>query len=111
MNPRDIDAASAHVLERRGLLLGEQPDDPSDCAHCGEPDCSCQRLDDDLGELEASCYVCVDESEGFIDPQCHKCAGTGRIDAPDHPSWCSACGMSGRCPDCDGDAYDRANDR
>jgi hypothetical protein len=97
---------SAAFYEHKGLMNGEQADAPEDCLNCGEPGCDCQLLNrSDLDELEALCYWCVSESGGFIDPQCPRCDGTGRIDAPDHPDWCRACGMSGTCPDCDPDTY------
>lgn len=100
MNLREIEDAGQRFLEAKGHANGESADAPDQVLY-----------DQDLDELEACCWSCVVESGGTIDPLCGRCGGTGRIDAPNHPNWCHACGMTGKCPDCDGDAYDRANDR
>lgn len=53
--------------------------------------------------------ACVAEFLYGVDPHCPACDGTGLVE--DRNTWCDRCGLTGACPDCDGDAYDRANDR
>lgn len=84
---------SAAHYEARGLALGEQPAEPDD-------------LEDDDDR-----HPCACRDHFLYGPpdDCPACVGTGFTDTPN--DWCDACGLTGLCRDCDGDAYDRAGDR
>lgn len=93
MPMRDLEDAGQRFLEAKGRMNGE---DGSEL---------------ELDDHEVQCWDYLGY-EGVIDPECRTCSGTGRMDAIDSPDWCSRCGMTGRCPDCDPDTYrDAALDR
>jgi hypothetical protein len=115
---------SAAFYENRGLCLGEQADDidtlhrcrtndgpaVDDCAQCGGV------LDDLACHLCLSCCdarlvdcACAEQHLYGADPDCPGCSGLGKVIEPN--VWCDACGLTGACNDCDGDAYDRRGDR
>lgn len=88
MNLRELEQAGQRWFEAKGTAAGESADAPDDELH----PCACR--------------------DHFLygpPEDCPACAGTGFTDTPNQ--WCDACGLTGLCRDCDGDAYDRAGDR